>query len=615
MIRKLVVLLVSGAVCLLGTTLLSAETRGNHINIKAKEKIKFKVTEVIAPFNFRGVQLRKGMFQEQFNQMRQYYLDIPNDDMLKGFRERAGLSAPGKNLGGWYSYPATFGQWLGAFARMDKVTGDDAIWRKLKYLLSEWGKTIEAGEYLLSHSHYGFDKIAGGLVDIYEYTGDEESLVYLRKITDWAIKNLNRRRIPATPDLCNGGGPIDGQNDIEWYTLSENLYRAYLLTGDTVYRDFAKVWHYDNYWDDLAKKKDCMTRLHAYSHVNTLSSAAMAYAVTGDTLYLNTIVNAYEILQKTQVFATGGYGPGEKLVNQYGSLGDSLYLQAGLRKTFETPCGTWAAFKLARYLMILTGKSIYGDWIEKLLYNGIGAALPMGEGGKTYYYSDYKVSGAEKGYLNYPPKGAANWPCCSGTYPLAVTDYHNIIYFKDKDSLYVNIFIPSQVKWNRSGTTITLIQDTDFPKTGKVSFKIGTSEPVEFSLKFRIPLWVKGSISVRINHKPFLGEWQSGDWGRINRVWNEGDIVDIELPLDLYFTPVDTYHPDLAALAYGPVVLVADKPGVLKGDIKDPSSWILPVSDKDLVFQTKKPVNSKKFRPYFAYGKGERYYMYQEIEK
>ncbi len=601
-----------------------------------KEKVKFKAGEIIVPFNFRGVQLKKSMFQEQFHRMKQYFLAIPNDDILKGFRERAGLSAPGKDLGGWYTgcytadipwgskdknKPTTlgnaFGQWLSTFARMYRITGDDAILEKLKYLLSEWKKTIEKDGYFFygtnpGELHYGVDKMVAGLVDIYEYTGDEESLGYLRKITDWAINNLDRRRIPATPECPQGGDSpwwTGESRDAEWYTLSENLYRAYLLTGDTVYRDFAKLWHYDNWWADLAKKKHSMTGLHAYSHINSLNSAAMAYAVTGDTSYLDTIVNAYQILQETQLFATGGYGPGERLANQYGSLGNSLYLQAGHREMFETPCGTWAAFKLARYLMILTGRAIYGDWIEKLFYNGIGAALPMKGRGKTYYYSNHRVNGAEKGY--YP----AAWPCCSGTYPLAVTDYHDIIYFKDKDALYVNIFVPSQVKWNRSGSVITLIQDTDFPKTGKVSFKIGTSEPVEFSLKFRIPLWVKGSISVRINDKPFLGEWQSGNWGKIKRVWNNGDIVDIKFPLDLYFAPVDKYHPDLAALMYGPVVLAADKAGVLKGDIKDPSSWILPVSDKGLVFQTKGQMKSKTFKPYFAYEEKERYYMYQEIEK
>lgn len=598
------------------------------MTVKTREIAKFKSVKVIQPFNYCGVQLRKSMFQEQFNQMKRYYLAISNDDILKGFREQAGLSAPGKNLGGWYSgeipcsskvrkrpplaFNVTFGQWLGAFARMYRVTGEAVILRKLEYLLKERGKTMQAGGYFFygtspTGGHYGFDKLVGGLVDTYEYVGEEKSIKYLRKITDWAINNLSRRRIPATPDTSDGGSSIDGKSrDIEWYTLAENFYRAYVLTGDPVYRDFAKIWHYESYWSDLKENKHSMTGLHAYSHVNTLSSAAMAYAVSGDTSYLNTIMNAYEILQKTQVFATGGYGPKERMANQYGSLGNSLYFEG---ENFENPCGTWAAFKLARYLMMFTGKAIYGDWIETLLYNGIGAALPMAEEGKTYYYCDYKVSGGEKKYY------AEAFPCCSGTYPLTVTDYHNIIYFKDKNSLYVNIFIPSQVRWNKSGHTINLIQDTDFPKTERVSLKIGISGSTEFSLKFRIPAWVRRSVSVKLNRKPFSGKWKPGDWGKIHRMWNDGDIVDIEFPLDLYFLPADNYHPNLVALMYGPTVLVADKGGVLQGDKEHPSSWIAPTSDQPLVFQTRGEMNKREFGPYFKYGKGERYYMYHEIEK
>ena len=47
---------------------------------------------------------------------------------------------------------------------------------------------------------------------------------------------------------------------------------------------------------------------HAYSHCNTLSSAAMTYAVTSDPKYLDTIVNAHDWFQRTQVYATGGFG-------------------------------------------------------------------------------------------------------------------------------------------------------------------------------------------------------------------------------------------------------------------------------------------------------------------
>ena len=97
--------------------------------------------------------------------------------------------------------------------------------------------------------------------------------------------------------------------------------------------------------------------------------------------------------------------------------------------TARTPskraCGSWAAFKLSRYLIAFTGEARYGDWAERILYNGIGAALPVTAEGKTFYYSDYRLAGGMKVYY---------WdalPCCSGTYIQAVADYHNIIYYKD----------------------------------------------------------------------------------------------------------------------------------------------------------------------------------------
>jgi len=550
------------------------------------------VRSVISPFNYRGVKLKDSMWKGQFDTMMEYYLNIPNDNILKGFRERTGRNAPGKDLGGWYAGGVfnTFGQWLGAFARMYKVSGDVIILEKLRYLLNEWGKTIEKDGYFFYGAksnalHYEFEKTVGGLVDIYEYTDEKESLEYLRRITDWGLNNLNRRRINPTPDWFTGG-----DTDTEWYTLPENLYRAYLLTGDSQYRYFARIWHYEKYWTNLVEKKHCLTGLHAYSHINTLSSAAMAYIVSGDKSYLNTIVNAYEILQETQVFATGGYGPGERMANQHGSLGESLFLQ---ENTFETPCGSWAAFKLARYLMMFTGEAEYGDWIEKLLYNGIGAALPMGQDGKTFYYSDYRVNGGQKKYFR------DTWTCCSGTYPLAITDYHNVIYFKDENSLYVNLFVPSAVEWNKSGQSIILTQDTNFPKEGNVSLKIRTPIPIEFSVKFRIPAWVRDEVSVKVNNKPLRGEWKSKNWGVINRIWNDSDTVEIELPLSFSFVPVDKYHPNLAALMYGPVVLAAKESGALRRNMKDPTAWILPVSGRPSLFQTKQ--TKRRFKPYYTF--------------
>ncbi len=141
----------------------------------------------------------------------------------------------------------------------------------------------------------------------YLYCGNREALGHLRRITDWAVKNLDRSRRTA-------------DTGTEWYTLTENLDRAYLATGDAVYRDFAEVWEYHEYWDIYARKADLFAprpsgqrndAYHAYSHVNTLGGAGAAYLVKGDPRYLAILVNAYDSLQANQVFATGGYGPNE----------------------------------------------------------------------------------------------------------------------------------------------------------------------------------------------------------------------------------------------------------------------------------------------------------------
>ena len=111
---------------------------------------------------------------------------------------------------------------------------------------------------------------------------------------------------------------------------------------------------------------------HAYSHVNTLGGAGAAYLVTGEPRYLDILKNGYDYLQSHEMFATGGYGPDEQLLPRDKLIRQLYYTSP----TFETQCGSWAAFKMVRYLMTFTGDARYGDWVESLLYNGIGASIP-----------------------------------------------------------------------------------------------------------------------------------------------------------------------------------------------------------------------------------------------
>jgi len=523
-------------------------------------------------FDYSGVRLLDGSLKKQYEDTRDFYLKIPDDSILLGFRRRAGQPAPGKQLPGWYGNDEfnTFGQWVSGMSRMAKATGDQEILHKATGLVEEWSKTIDPDGYFYysrnpETPHYTYDKTLGGLVDLYHYGGQKDVVPLIDRVTDWAIENLDRSRRNPDPENPTGHS--------EWYTLSENLYRAYQLIGNSKYKTFGDLWRYPRYWGTFNGDSEPSPQgLHAYSHCNTLSSAAMAYAVTGEAQYLQTIVNAYEYFRRTQFYATGGWGPNELLVRPDGSLGRSLETTVD---SFETPCGSWACFKLGKYLQQFTGEARFGDWIERMVYNGIGAALPLAGRhnsftvsgwGDTFYYSDYNLGGGHKVYYQY------QFPCCNGTFAQAVADYHDIIYYKYAANLYVNLFVPSTVTWDNGGCDVRVEQETNYPESGSTTLTVSPARSTTFGLKFRIPQWCTGAF-LEVNHSHEKVACQHGQWATIERRWSAGDRVTLHLPMSLRLEAIDRQHPKRVAVVVGPVVLVRlhDSKLVAGGE---PSQWM-----------------------------------------
>ena len=500
----------------------------------------------IEAFDYRGVRLRESRWQKQFQAAHDFWLALPEDDILHGYRAAAGLSAPGKPLGGWCerNSDTVFGQWLSGMSRAYRATGNTAMRDKAVRLFTEWAKTVKPdGD--CGMRHYPFEKLVCGLVDLKVYADFSDAIPMLEKVVGWASKNFSRENVPSAPQRGLYSGRVS-----EWYTLSENLYRAFQITGNSKFKDFGDAWLYHSYWNKFASTAlpPDAQGVHAYSHVNTFSSAAMAYAVTGDEKFLRMIRNAYDYLQNVQCYATGGFGPSEFIVDPDGGLGRALDTR---QDSFETGCGSWAAFKLSRYLMQFTGESRYGDWIERIFYNGIGAALPVTAEGKNFYYSDYRVDGGMKVY-NWEA-----WTCCSGTYIQAVADYHNIVYFKDAGSLYVNLFVPSEVTWTRTGGEVKLTQETNYPEAETSTLKLEMQRPSTFALKFRVPAWAN-NVSAKVNDAAVQLECKPGTWASIEREWKSGDRLEIRIPLTARMLPVDRQHPNRVAVARGPVVLVLE---------------------------------------------------------
>ncbi len=441
---------------------------------------------------------------------------------------------------------------------------------------------------------YLYDKNCIGMRDAYTLTGNKEALVVLKTMTDWAASHLPRRHD-------------------EWYTLPENFYNSYALTGDKRYLQLAREYDYSkDYYDLFAGGVNAFTpQRHAYSHVNSLCSAARAYQATGDEKYFKAVSNAWEFLTTTQMYASGGWGPNERFVPAgQGKLAASLnqtrfHFQTSSRdygNDFETPCGSYANVNLDRYLLRFTGQAKYGDNMERVLFNAMLAALPMQPDGRTFYYSDYHA-GARKQYF------PSLWPCCSGTYPLITADYPLDIYFHDDHGLYVNLFTPSRVQWQYKNRRIIVEQTTAFPLSDTALFTVHTKRPAQFTLNLRLPAWTAPPVKLQVNGRPENVPGLPGSFLPIRRLWNDGDTVSLTLPMTLRFEPVDAQTPHLAALMYGPLLLVALADGEvdLEGDAANPGQWIQRSDPASLTFRAQN--GRVVFRPFYQL-RDERYTTY-----
>jgi uncharacterized protein len=516
----------------------------------------------LAEARYRDVDFAQCPQQAQLEQTHDILMNLDENSLLRQYRISAALPAPGSDLGGWYSSaafgPETFGQWISALSRYYAISGHKETRDKVHRLLDLFSQTIEpAGKVFVGvpgvtqQPAYHYDKLVCGLVDAHQHAEYPAALSMLGRITEAVVPHLP------------GRVPEDGAH--ESYTIPENQFIAWERSGDEKYLKMARQYLYDAFFDPLARGENVLGGRHAYSHVNSLCSAAKAYLVFGEEKYLQAAINGFTFVEE-QSFATGGWGPDETFLpysdpmsgeRRYSpgvtSLADSITRSVS---HFETPCGGYAHFKLTRYLLRITKDPRYGDSMERVMYNTVLGALPLNGYGNAFYQSNYH-SHANKAYFDgYKHSMEDEWPCCSGTLPQVAADYRINTYFLDHEGVYVNLFIPSTVRWEHNGTQISLEQSGAFPLDDTITFQIVASRPVQCTVRLRIPRWARAP-DIRLNGARLSLPVRPGTFAEIRRKWSSGDRIELKLPARLELLSIDATQPDTVAVVFGPLVLFA----------------------------------------------------------
>jgi uncharacterized protein len=566
-----------------------------------------KVAYRAMPFELQQVRLLDGPFARALDLNRQYLASLDLDRQLHTFRLTAGLPTTAKPLGGWESPDhggrgEFFGHSLSARAMLYAATGEERWKRELDYLVAELGKCQDAlgtSGYLHAEPESVFDKLEkefggvegiyytvhklmAGLLDVHHYCGNAQALRIAEKMAGWVDARSGRLTAEQWQRVLG----------VEFGGMNEALYNLYGVTHNPRYLEVARRFDHEKIYRPLAAGQDELKGLHANTTIPKIIGAARAYELTGDARSRQIAEFFWRQVAEHRSYATGGTSNLELWRTAPDALAQELS-----NKTQECCC-TYNMLKLTRHVFTWSGDPQAADFYERALFNGILGTQNV-ETGLTMYH--VPLAG---GYFKTFASPLDSFWCCTGTGVESFAKLADSIYFHGDDSLWVNLFVASELHWLEKGLTVR--QLTRFPEQQGSTLQVEATRPVEMTLRVRIPYWATGGVAFKLNGKPLETAAKPASYADIRRTWRSGDRLEIDVPMSLHLQAM----PDdkgLVAIMYGPLVLAGrlgdltpqelqdhnPAPGdvhvavpelVAKGH--DLTAWIKPVAGKPLEFRT-----------------------------
>ncbi len=609
------------------------QSPGTAVATGAKLKGREVVPLQAVPFGMSNVRLGPGTFSTAAEANRRYLKTLPPDRLLHTFRLTAGLPTSAEPLGDWEKPDCELrghfagGHYLSACALSFASSGDEELKRNGDIMVAELAKCqaqLKSG-YLSAFPQELFDrlrdgvtvwapfytihKIMAGHLDMYLHAGNQQALETLEKMARW---------------VRSWSDPLSEQQmqrvlQVEYGGMGEVLANLYAVTGTREYLSLAQRFSKNSFFDPLAAHRDELKGLHVNTHIPQVIAAARLYELTGDKRYWSISDYFWDEVTSERCYSTGGTSNFELWRSDPGILSTQLSSET------SEDCCAYNMMKLTRHLFEWSPQARYMDYYERVLFNHrMGTIDP--ETGTTVYYLTLG-----NGYSKIYAEPFDSFWCCNGTGAEEFAKLTDTIYFHDGDSIYVNLFIASEVNWPEKSVRIT--QQTSFPEEQGTRLLITAANPVNVDLKLRIPYWAKTG-TVKVNGRVVPAFAAPGSYFVLRGPWKDGDRVELSLPMHLHAAPTPDKNTVQAAM-YGPLVMAArfnEEPAdkwyrhfaaeekqepaptqQFKGKLDDPASWLEPASGT-LTFRTVAQTQSATFVP-LSRIVHERYSVYHEVEE
>lgn len=515
-------------------------------------------------FALSDVKLLDGPFLHAMQLNRDQLLSYDPDRLLAPFLTEAGLPAKAQRYGNWEDTGLggqTAGHYLSALAITATVMDDQECRDRLDYMVAELARCqqangdgyvggvenskrlwddiargkIDASGFSLNGRWvpwYNLHKTFQGLRDAWQIAGNEQARDVFIGLSEWCAdlaSKLSDQQIQQTLISEHGG-------------MCEVLADAAVITGDDKYVELAKRFSHRQILDPLAKREDRLSGLHANTQVPKVVGFEQIAQLSGDESYHTAAEFFWRTVTSTRSVALGGNSISEHFPSPGQSIG---WIE---RREGPETCNTYNMLRLTKKLFEAEPKTDYADFAERAIYNHILSSQHPQHGGYVYF-----TPLRPRHYRVYSQVGECFW-CCVGTGMENHGKYGELVYAHDGDDLYVNLFMPTELHWQKRGLRVR--QTTEFPMDGATHLSLQLDKPQQFTIYVRHPKWVSEGFEVKVNGQPFEVDSQAASYAAIDRKWQDGDKIDVSIPLKLH-TESLPYLDEYVALLHGPILLAA----------------------------------------------------------
>ncbi|MDD4515850.1 beta-L-arabinofuranosidase domain-containing protein [Massilibacteroides sp.] len=361
----------------------------------------------------------------------------------------------------------------------------------------------------------------------YSATGDERVISFLTNYFKYQLQEL-----PKTPlgNWTFWGEQRGGDNLLVVYWL-------YNITGEEFLLELGELIHKQTLnWTDIFLNQDHLKRQHSLHCVNLaqgFKEPVIYYQQNKDAKQIQAVKKAVTDMRNTIAFPTGLWAGDELLRFGNPNLGSELCTAVEMMYSLEK-------------MLEITGDVQWADHLERIAYNVLPTQITDDFSARQYYHqiNQIAISRSWRDFVT-PHEDTDNlhgvltgYPCCTSNmhqgWPKLV---QNLWYATADNGVAALVYAPSNATIKvANGTEVQLKEETAYPFEETINFTIRfVDKKVKktfFPFHLRVPAWCKQPV-VRLNGEVIPADVYRGEIVRINREWQQGDKLTLELPMHI----------------------------------------------------------------------------------